>query len=225
MAEGTQRNIVALRARERFHVVGAEPAPYAEQSSEDLMLSHGQGCEAAFEELVRRHQKSVLNYMFRMVRNRQIAEELTQEVFIALVRNAERYQPTAKFTTYLYTIAGNIVSKEWARQRRRPKLFSLSAWWSGGHQEDSFDPLEHVGDDRQSVMRDFQQDEISEAVNEALRQLPEHQRQAFVLHRFQELAYFEIAEIVQAPVGTVKSRIARAELALRPHLERFREYL
>ncbi|MCC6144715.1 MAG: hypothetical protein IT368_12990 [Candidatus Hydrogenedentes bacterium] len=59
--------------------------------------------------------------MFRMVQNRHIAEELTQEVFLALVRNAGRYEPTAKFTTYLYTIASNIVSKEWARQKRRPK--------------------------------------------------------------------------------------------------------
>lgn len=225
MAEVTQRNIVSLQSRERFRVVGAQPEPVAQQCSEDLMLAHGEGCEAAFEELVRRHQKSILNYMFRMVRNRQIAEELTQEVFIALVRNAGRYQPTAKFTTYLYTIASNIVSKEWARQRRRPKLFSLSAWWGGGQDNDSFDPLEHIADERQNVERGFRQEEITEAINEALRCLPEHQRQAFVLHRFQELAYFEIAEIVQAPVGTVKSRIARAEQALRPYLEQFREYL
>ena len=225
MAEGTQHNVVALEAAPRFRVVGPETQPLREWSDEDLMLEHGQGSEGAFEELVVRYQKSMLNYMFRMTRNRQIAEELTQEVFIALVRNGSRYQPTAKFTTYLYTIASNIVSKEWARQRRRPKLFSLSAWWSPRSAEDDFDPLEHVGDERACVAKSFEQEEISEAINDALRHLPEHQRQAFVLHRFQELGYQEISEIVDAPVGTVKSRVVRAERALRPHLERFREYL
>src|SRR5690242_17632273 len=70
-------------------------------TDEDLMLEHGRGSEAAFAELMRRHQKGVLNFVFRMVQNRQIAEEITQEVFLALVKNARRYKPTAKFTTYL----------------------------------------------------------------------------------------------------------------------------
>jgi RNA polymerase sigma-70 factor (ECF subfamily) len=159
-----------------------------------------------------------------MVQNRQIAEELTQEVFLALVKNAGRYQPTAKFTTYLYAIASNIVSKEWTRQRRRPRLFSISAWWSSDEEED-FNPAEHVGDERASVLKNFQRGEISEAVNEALRSLPDHQREAFVLRRFQDLSYEEIAEVLDAPVGTIKSRVVRAERALRPLLERFREYL
>ena len=88
-------------------------------SSEQLMLEHCQGSDEAFELLVQRHQKQILNYIYRMVQNRQIAEEITQEVFIALVKNTKRYQPTAKFTTYLYTIASNMVSKEWLRRKRR----------------------------------------------------------------------------------------------------------
>jgi RNA polymerase sigma-70 factor, ECF subfamily len=224
MAEGGQQNIVALRAEDRFRVIGSEGLPLVEWSDEALMLAHGKGSEAAFELLVSRHQKPILNYLFRMLRNRQVAEELSQEVFLALVRNAQRYQPTAKFTTYLYTIASNMVSKEWAKQRRRPKCFSLSAWWSQ-NKEDDFDPLEHFGDPKADTVQHFQRGEISDAVNEALRLLPAHQQEAFVLLRFQELAYHEIAEIVGAPVGTVKSRVVRAERALRPHLERFREYL
>ena len=189
------------------------------------MLEHGKGCEPSYVELVKRHQRGVLNYIFRMVQNRQIAEELTQEVFIALVRNAGRYQPTAKFTTYLYTIASNIVSKEWARQKRRPKLFSLSAWWSNGDDDDGFSPLDHVGDARANTLHAFQRGEISEAVNAALKHLPDHQREAFVLRRFQDLSYEEIAEICEVPVGTVKSRVVRAERGLRPYLEKYREYV
>ncbi|MBI5091926.1 MAG: sigma-70 family RNA polymerase sigma factor [Candidatus Hydrogenedentes bacterium] len=226
MAEGLG-NVVEMRGRQQaLRVVDPAGLPIRERADEDLMLDHAQGVVEAFEELVRRHQKGVLNYTFRMVQNRQIAEELTQEVFIALVRNAQRYQPTAKFTTYLYTIASNIVSKEWLRRKRRPLLFSLSGGWGKGKDsEDDFDPLEHVGDERADVMVAFQRGEVSEAVNTALRELPEHQREAFVLRRFQDLSYEEIADVTNTPIGTVKSRVVRAERALRPLLDRFREYV
>lgn len=195
-------------------------------SSEDLMLEHGQGSEEAFELLVERHQKPVLNYIYRMVQNRQVAEEITQEVFLALVKNAHRYQPTAKFTTYLYTIASNMVSKEWLRRKRRPVLLSIFSNWSRSDSDGStFHPLEHVADEKADTLKKFRTVEVSRAVNEALEHLPAHQREAFVLRRFQDLSYNEIAEITGAPVGTAKSRVVRAERALRPYLERFREYV
>ena len=226
MAEGLLGRGQAAQGKPAFRVLGPEGLPLRERSNESLMLDHAQGVEGAFAELVRRHQKGVLNYVFRMVQNRQIAEELTQEVFMALVKNAERYQPIAKFTTYMYTIASNIVSKEWQRYKRRAKFFNLNpllGWGKG--EEGEFDPLEHVGDERLGAMVAFQRGEISEAVNTALKQLPEHQREAFVLRRFQDLSYDEIAEITDSPVGTVKSRVVRAEQALRPLLARFREYI
>ena len=225
MADGQQNTVLAPVEQTRFRVLPREGAPLREQTDENLMLDHGRGSDSAYEELLRRHQKGVLNFIFRMVQNRQVAEELTQEVFIALVRNAGRYQPTAKFTTYLYTIASNVISKEWARQKRRPKLFSLSSWWSDRDDADDFDPLEHVGDERANTVLAFQRGEVSEAVNAALKYIPEHQREAFVLRRFQDLSYEEIAEVLDVPVGTVKSRIVRAERALRPYLEKFRDYL
>jgi len=216
-----------LRKKEVFRVVGPEGKPLQERSDEALMLEHGRGSEEAFAELVRRHQKGVLNYLYRMVHNRHIAEELTQEVFLALVRSAQRYEPRAKFTTYLYRIASNVASKEWMRSRRRLRPFSLSSPWGRrkGAQGD-FSTLEaHLEDERASVLAAFQRGEISEAVNAALKRLPEHQREAFVLRRFKEMSYEEIAEITDAPVGTAKSRVVRAERALRPLLEKFREYV
>jgi len=225
MAERMQ-NAAVKQSEARFRVIGSETPPLRELGDEALMALHADGSEEAFAELVRRHQKGVLNYMYRMLQNRHVAEELTQEVFMALVKNAPRYQPTAKFTTYLYAIASNIVSKEWQRTKRRPKLFSFSSFLGNhSHDEDEFDPLEHVGDKRTSVLEDFQRVEISEAVNAALKHLPEHQREAFVLLRFHNLPYEEIAHITDTPVGTVKSRVVRAERALRPLLEKFREYV
>lgn len=212
--------------KSNLRVLRDEGSPLSEWPDEALMLEHARGSEPAFEELVRRHQRGVLNYVYRMVQNRQIAEELTQEVFLALVKNAQRYEPLAKFTTYLYTIASNIVSKEWLRQKRRPRFLSLSRAWRRGHGgEDEFDPLEHVGDEKANVLHSFKRGEVSEAVNMALRELPEHQREAFVLRRFQDLSYEEIAQVTDAPVGTAKSRVVRAERALRPLLNRFREYV
>lgn len=217
--------VAASRAISPFRLVSGDRPPVSESADEELMFRHAEGCEHAFGELVRRHQKGVLNYMFRMVQNRHVAEELTQEVFMALVKNAQRYQPTAKFTTYLYTIASNIVSKEWARQKRRPRLFNFTSFWGRDNSENEMDPLESVGDERANIVDAFQQEEVSQAVNDALKYLPEHQREAFVLRRFQDLSYQEIADITEVPVGTVKSRVVRAERALRPHLERFREYV
>lgn len=209
-----------------LRIVDPAGLPLSEWRDEDLMLEHGKGSEAAFVELVRRHQKGVLNYMYRMVQNRQVGEELTQEVFLALVRNAGRYEPTAKFTTYLYTIASNIVSKEWLRTKRRPKLFSVSSLWHGGNREsEGLDPLDSVCDERACVFTAFQRGEVSEAVNSALSHLPGHQREAFVLRRFKDLSYEEIAAVTDTPVGTIKSRVVRAERALRPLLARFKEYV
>lgn len=224
MAEGKTK-AAGFRGKP-FRVVDPAGFPLQEWRDEDLMLEHGRGVEEAFVELVHRHQKGVLNYMYRMVQNRQVAEELTQEVFLALVRNAGRYEPTAKFTTYLYTIASNIVSKEWLRTKRRPKLFSVSSLWRGGSRDnDEFDPLDSVRDERACVLTAFQRGEVSEAVNSALTHLPGHQREAFVLRRFRDMSYEEIAAVTDTPVGTIKSRVVRAERALRPLLARFREYV
>ena len=117
MSEGSKQ---ALALRVEIAPAVETPVHAAVITDEQLMLDHGNGSEEAFAELMRRHQRGVLNFVYRMVQNRQIAEEITQEVFLALVKNAQRYTPTAKFTTYLYTIASNMISKEWLRRKRRP---------------------------------------------------------------------------------------------------------
>lgn len=204
-----------------------EESSFAEWTDEDLMLAFGEGNEEAFVELVRRYEKQIFNYMYRMVHNWHIAEDLTQDVFMALVNNASRYHPSAKFSTYIYTIASNIISKEWGKQNRRPKFFSLSHWI--GSDRDSEDsekgnPAECLADPNFDILKRTECKEVSEAINEALKKIPAHQREAFVLRRFLELSYEEIADILDIPVGTVKTRVLRAERALRPFLSDFRDY-
>ncbi len=222
MSEGSKQ---ALALRLHTAPAMAEPAESAEITNEQLMLEHGMGSEAAFAELMRRHQRGVLNFVYRMVQNRQIAEEITQEVFLALVKNARRYKPTAKFTTYLYTIASNMISKEWLRRKRRPRVLSLFASWGGQDEDEMFHPLAQVSDEKADTEMAYTRGEISDAVDAALKDLPAHQREAFILRRFQDLSYQDIARITRVPVGTAKSRVVRAEQALRPLLEEFRDYV
>ncbi len=227
MAEG-MKNIAKLQMRRHLRIVETgDDIPLAELTDEAVMLAHGRGSQEAFAELLRRHQKGVLNYLYRMVQNRHVAEELTQEVFLALVKSAQRYQPTAKFTTYLYRIASNIAAKEWTRAKRRLKPFSLSASWGWRKgASDEFQCIEEqIEDQKANVVAAFQRGEISEAVNAALKHLPEAQREAFVLRRFEGMSLEEIAQITNAPIGTVKSRVSRAERSLRPYLDKFREYV
>lgn len=224
MAEGLATR-TKLSNGTKLRLLGDEDESLRAWSNEDLMLAHGRGCDDSFEELLRRHQRGVMNFIYRMLQNRSLAEELTQEVFMALVRSRKRYRPTAKFTTYLYKIASNLVSKEWQRRKRRPAFFSLSSWGRSNDEEDAYGPMDVLSDDSAWVMAKFELGEISEAVNHALREIPDHQREAFVLHRLQEMPYDEVARVTGSPVGTVKSRVVRAERALRPLLTHFREYV
>lgn len=225
----TSKSSAAPKLEERFiaaPAIAAAPCSIQEMDDDAVMAAHQQGSESAFEELVRRYQKSIFNYIYRMLQNKHIAEELTQEVFLALVRNADRYENQGKFASYLFAIASNKIHKEWEQRRVRPKFFSLS-FWSGSSENEGDDttPLEVLSDDKACVLSAFKRGEISDAVNEALKHLPEHYREAFVLRRFMDLSYEEIADITDCPVGTIKSRVVRAERGLRPYLERFREYI
>ncbi|HOQ89071.1 MAG TPA: RNA polymerase sigma factor [Candidatus Hydrogenedentes bacterium] len=192
-------------------------------SDEELMMLFGNGRQEAFEELVRRHHKPVYGYIYRMVQNRHIAEELTQDVFLGLVQNAQRYTPTAKFTHYLYSIASRLVYREWNQRKRRPLLFSL--FRSRTEEEDGDEFVDTIADDRSMVREKLQREEIVSAITEALAKIPPVYREPYILHRFQDLSYEEIVEILGCPLGTVKSRIFRAEKMLQPLLEPFREYL
>ncbi|MCK5861346.1 MAG: sigma-70 family RNA polymerase sigma factor [Candidatus Hydrogenedentes bacterium] len=200
--------------------------PPREMEDDALLFAYKEGSESAFEELVRRYQQKIFLYIYRMLQNKHIAEELTQEVFLALVKNINRYNPQGKFAAYLFAIASNKVHKEWEQRKRRPKFFSLSFWSNNPNAaHDGASPLDTIPDTKACVEKSFKRKEVSDAVHEALKHLPERYREAFVLRRFLDLSYNEIADITDCPIGTAKSRVVRAERKLRPYLLHFREYL
>jgi len=172
------------------------------------------GDMAAFERIVERHQALVAGTVARMLGNNADVEDIAQQVFIRVWRSAKRYQPKAKFTTWLLTITRNLVFNE-LRRRRRHVAVSLQA-----DNESEERPL--PDDVAKAPDATLLQRELQKAIEEAIDRLPEVQRMALILRRFEELSYEDIADVLDLTVPAVKSVLFRARTELR---ERLASYL
>jgi RNA polymerase sigma-70 factor (ECF subfamily) len=183
-------------------------------SSEDLMSRIGEGDEVAFEVLVRRHQTSVLNLVYRYVGDRTKAKDLAQEVFIRVWRAANRYEPKAKFTTWIYSITANLCLNE-LKSIKGKKLVPLEA---EEENRQNINSRTH-SDASQSPEDLLLAEERSRQISEALQSLPENQRMAMILKRFDTLSYDEIAKIMECSVSAVESLLVRAKKNLQEKLK------
>jgi RNA polymerase sigma-70 factor (ECF subfamily) len=165
------------------------------------------GNERAFEQLLQRTERRVFNFIFRLVRNRELANDLLQETFLRVVKGAAKYTQSAKFTTWVFTIARNLCMDEFRRQshRRHKSLDQNIGGEEGGRT--LMDVIEGSSPDAYTRAA---AGEIRGRVEEALAQLSEEQREVFVLRQFMELPFKEIAEVVGIPENTVKSRMRYA---------------
>lgn len=199
----------------------AEPAPLEERSDEALMSLYQEGEVRAFELLVGRHERGVYNFVLRSVRRQDVAEELTQEIFLRVVRSAERYEQSAKFTTWLYTIARNLCIDRARKHKKRQEL-SLDA--KIGDDDEGASYVDMLVDERANVSHmSYERRAFLERLQEALEELPAKQREVFLLKEVSGLKFREIAEAVDAPVPTVKSRMRYALKALRGHMAAYRD--
>jgi RNA polymerase sigma factor (sigma-70 family) len=180
-----------------------------EETDENLMLRFGRGDAAAFELLYRRHESRVFRYLHRNLRNEASANDLMQEVWFAVVRNSAAYKPTAKFTTWLFTIAHNRMVD---MIRAGGKLQSLDA-------DDLLDSL--ATDSKLEPPAEVQSQEEAAALLRAVEQLPPEQRSAFLLQAEGELSVEEIAAATGSSFETVKSRLRYARAKLRQLLWEF----
>ncbi len=189
-------------------------APPDEPDDLELMRLAGQEDERAFGKLVERHQMMVVGTVGRMLGGFEGAEDIAQQVFVRAWRSAPRYRPEAKFTTWLLTIARNLVFNE---IKRRGRVVWAAMENEEGRQRDIPDPGTRDGLDS------LAEREVGEAISKAIAGLPEMQRMALVLRRYEGLPYEEIAEVLGTSLPAVKSLIfrAREELkkVLRPYLE------
>ena len=192
------------------------------QSDEDLMFSIKNGDGTAFETLAKRHYTNTLNFIYRFVNNRALAEDLCQETFYRLWRSASTYQPLAKFTTFLYHIAKNVCLKQLAKDLRAPHISSLDAPICDENRSE-YTRSEEVEDNRYLPDEAILAEEADKAVRAAIDTLSEEHRLVFILTEFQGLSYQEVAEIVQCPIGTVASRKNAAVRQLQKRLAQYRE--
>jgi RNA polymerase sigma-70 factor (ECF subfamily) len=177
------------------------------------MTRVGRGETEAFEALVRRHEKGLVSYFFRLHWDRQRAEDQAQEVFLKLITQVRDYEPTARFTTYLYRIAHNYWVDELRRSRHERGQVSLDASDVEGASLAELSPAR--GTDPRDETR---KEEVVKAVVEAVDSLPDEHKAVFVLSEVQGMRYSDIAEILRIPEGTVKSRMHAAVKRLRDRL-------
>jgi RNA polymerase sigma-70 factor (ECF subfamily) len=178
---------------------------------EDLIKQFQEGNLYAFDLIVQRYKDQLLNFAFRFLGNSEEAEDVVQETFLRLYRNKHAYRRIAKFSTWIYTIAGNLAKTE-LRKRKRRKLVSISDL---GYDEKEFE-IEDVHADTERDVDGLLKEEI---IQRAIDELPPRFRQIIILRDIQELSYEEVGAIMKIPLGTVKSRVNRARLKLQAKLE------
>ena len=172
----------------------------------EIVNAYLEGEARSFDVLVERYQARLLNFVYRIVGDRERAEDLVQEVFVRVYRHLGRFDRSKKFSTWIYTIASNLAKNELRNRSRNPLVLftSMTKDW-----EDEERPLEF--EDPTSRPDDlFHKRHVRELVETSVAQLPSHHREVFLLREIEGRSYEEIADITQCNLGTVKSRLNRA---------------
>jgi RNA polymerase sigma-70 factor, ECF subfamily len=188
----------------------SEPA-----SDEVLMLRYKDGDLSAFEIIIEKHQQPLFSFVYRFCNDYHQAQDLVQDVLLRLVKMSRNYEPRAKFTTYLYTIAHNVCI-DYIRRKKRRMNVSLSDPIDAQKELTLEDTMK---DERANPQRDFQQKSFEEALHQAVQDLPAEQREVFLLREQQNLAFDEIARIVGCLPSTAKSRMRYALQSIREKLQ------
>jgi RNA polymerase sigma-70 factor (ECF subfamily) len=193
------------------------PASLDPASDAAIMLRAAAGDEAGFNYLAEKYHRPIIHFLFRMVRNQAIAEELAQEVFLRVYRSRESYRAEAKFTTWLYRIATNLAVNH-ARDTRHERA-AQSVYLDAPDEETGTTP--EVADDEPSVEQRLLHEERMKAIRKHITALPERQRVAVLMHKYQGMDYREIGEVLKLSESATKSLLFRAYQTLRDKLKDF----
>lgn len=195
------------------------PVNHAVDESSDaaVMLRVAAGDEAGFNYLVGKYHRAMINFLYRMVHNQAVAEELAQEVFLRVYRSRESYRAEAKFTTWLYRIATNLAVNH-ARDTRHERS-AQTVYLDAPDEESGTTP--DVADDAPSAEQGMLRDERMSAIRAHVMALPERQRMAVLMHKYQGMDYRQIGEVLKLSESATKSLLFRAYQTLREKLKDF----
>jgi len=189
------------------------PLDWGTLSDQDVVRHAARGREAAYRELIRRYQRPVFSLIYRMVRDRELAEDLAQETFIKVLNAIESYRPEYKFSSWIFKIANNAAID----QLRRRGLDTLSL--DGSPHAETSEAIEsttlQVGDSRESQLDEVTNRELGSQIEAAIGKLRPEYRSCILLRHVDGRPYEEIAQILGLPLGTVKTYIHRARNELR----------
>jgi RNA polymerase sigma-70 factor, ECF subfamily len=183
----------------------------------EFMLRVKEGDDAAFDYLVQKFRRPLIGFMYRMTHNASTAEELAQEVFLRVYRSRATYTADAKFSTWLYRIATNLAANH-ARDTRheRPEVQV-----SIDEPDEESGTTVDVADTRSNVEQDLVREERLKAIRKHIQALPERQRNAVIMHKYQNLDYKQIADVLKLSESATKSLLFRAYETLRERLKEF----
>jgi len=189
----------------------------SDETDESLMASVADGSSNALESLVHRYEQRLFNYLARMSGNRSDADDLFQETFLRVYKHRKRYDRTARFRPWLYQIATN-VCKDHLKYMRHRRHASLDT-----HADDGSAWSDRIADPAPGPAAHAALGDVRDALDRAVANLPDHQRSVFLMSRYEGLQYKEIADSLEIPVGTVKSRMNKAVNAVMQDVEAARQ--
>jgi len=197
--------------------VSVEGRPVEGRTDAEVMLMVKAGDDSAFNYLVQKYRRPMVNFMYRMAHNAAGAEDLAQEVFLRVYRSRESYEASAKFTTWLYRIATNLAvnhARDTRHERPESQVSLDEPDEESGHTLD-------LADGTPSVEENLMQTERLAAIRQRVQALPERQRMAVVMHKYQQMDYRQIADVLKLSESATKSLLFRAYETLREQLRQF----
>ncbi len=189
----------------------------SEKSDAEVMLAVAAGDDAGFNYLVSKYHRQIIHFLYRMVHNEAVAEELAQEVFLRVYRSREGYRAEAKFSTWLYRIATNLAvnhARDTKNERTAPTLHLDEPDPESGTKPE-------VADDDLNVEQTMLREERMAAIRAQVAALPERQRMAVLMHKYQEMDYRQIGDVLKLSESATKSLLFRAYQTLRDRLKEF----
>jgi RNA polymerase sigma-70 factor (ECF subfamily) len=182
--------------------------PVADRSDEQLLAAHISGDSQAFGELLERYRNEMLHFLIRFMGSRASAEDVFQDTFLQVHLVAESFDTTRRFKPWLYTIAAN-KARDFHRRQKRRAAASLSAPVGGG-KEGETEFIDLLASDERSPEEPVAKQEQAARVKKVVDELPQHYREILLLNYFQKMSYNQIADALEIPLGTVKSRLHSA---------------